>query len=335
MNTQVTQDKLPPKGLVRIFACGGCGVNIASALEEFRDQQEIGMAEVDIIYVDTSRSNLKQNLPQEKIYLLDGADGSGKERKHNSAAILKHAKEILQLHKPGYLNIVLSSASGGSGSVLAPVLANEMLAADNLVIGITIGVSDTGVEIKNTLDTLRSYEGVSAAQNKPVMMAYFENNRKTMPSAVDADVHRLLTAICVLFSRENTGLDTRDMYNFLNFERVTSYPAHMASLSLAEGVLSEESGEGVIAIASAVISNDDRGIEFAPPYGCYGILPAKTSPTLTNLPPIHLVAKAFSFNEQAHRLNAMLDEMKREAEARTASSALTTNSGGTGGFLVL
>jgi hypothetical protein len=47
------------------------------------------MAEIDTVYFDTSRSNLKPGLPEDKVYILPEVDGSGKERRQNSAAILK------------------------------------------------------------------------------------------------------------------------------------------------------------------------------------------------------------------------------------------------------
>lgn len=308
------------RGKISLFACGGAGINVGTAFENYRDHTETGMAEIDTIYFDSSKSNLKPNMPIDKIYLLPEVDGSGKERRQNSALIMKSAKEMLQKHRPSYVNVVICSASGGTGSVLAASLIKELLDQDQLVIAVTIGVADSGTEIKNTLDTLKTFEGIVQATKKPISVAYFENNKDTPPTKVDEKITELIVAISVLFSRQNEGLDTRDMYNFLNFDRMTPYEAHAAGLETYAGILDPEDHKDTITVASAVTNKDQRGIDFLIPYTCYGVLPSEISSEISEQAPIHLVTKAFAFNEIAKRLRGHLDEMNRAAAANTARS---------------
>jgi hypothetical protein len=310
------------RGNICLFACGGAGINIGSAFENFRGHVEPGMASISTVYLDTSRSNLKPNLAEDHIYILENAnsDGSGKERRQNSGPIMKSVKEMLQKHKPGYVNVILSSASGGTGAVIAACLTNELLAKDEMVVNITVGVLDSGKEIENTLDTLRSYEGIVEKTKKSVVVAYFENNTETPPSKVDEKITELVSAISVIFSRQNEGLDTRDKYNFLNVDRMTSYKAHAVGLETYAGELNKDEHDATITVASAVTNKDNRGIDFLVPYTCYGVLPAEISSEITSQSPIHLVTKAYPFNEISRTLRGHLNDMQRAAEARTVQS---------------
>jgi hypothetical protein len=308
------------RGNIKLFACGGAGINIGATFENYRDMVEPGMAGIETVYFDSSRSNLKPNMPMEKVYLLPEVDGSGKERKQNMPLIMKSAKEMLQKHRPGYANIVICSASGGTGGVLAGALIKELLDQDQLVIAVTVGVADSGTEIKNTLDTLKTFEGIVKTTGKPIAVAYFENNKETPPTKVDEKIMELVVATSVLFSRQNEGLDTRDMYNFLNFDRMTPYTAHAVGLETFAGKLDPEDHKDTITVASAVTNKDQRGIDFLIPYTCYGVLPADISTEISEQAPIHLVTKAFAFNETAKRLRGYLTEMQKAAEANTAKS---------------
>lgn len=326
---QANQAALVEKGNVRIYACGGAGINIGSLFEEFRGFDDKGVAVAQPAYLDTSRSNLKPSLKDEDIFILsdvlDGVDGSGKDRSANAAGIQRHMPAILQKLQPGYVNVVICSASGGSGSVIAPVLVNNLLKEGKMVIVLCIGVAKTGKEISNTLATMQSFERVATATGKPVVMAYFENNKETPPSKVDEAATELITAISVLFSRENTGLDTMDMYKFLNFnDKVTSYPAHLAGLTMAHGELVAEGNENVISVATAAVNDDNVGVEFVVPYGCYGLLPAGVSQDVVGRAPLHLLTHAYAFNDLAKRLTDVKQGLERAAQSRVDESALKT-----------
>ena len=121
---------IQPKGRVRLYAAGGCGLNIGGQLAAHRDRNETAFANLDIVYVDTSKSNLRNGIDAANVYLIPDLDGSGKVRSENHAEIGQHIRQILHKFSPADLNIVLSSAAGGSGSVIAPLLASELLASD-------------------------------------------------------------------------------------------------------------------------------------------------------------------------------------------------------------
>ena len=257
------------QGKIKLYVCGGTGINIGSALEGYRNHKEPGMADIDTVYLDTSRANLKANLPEEKIYILkrdDGTegtsketDGSGKDRRKNADLAMKHIKDIMQKHRPSYVNVTLSSASGGTGAVIAAVVANELMQQDEMTIAITVGVTDSGTDIDNTILTLNSYEGIVSSTGKTIPVAYFENTKETPPSAVDDKVTELLVAIAVLFSRQNEGLDTQDLKHFLAVDTKTAHKPQVAGLESYAGILNKEEHGDTITVASAIVNKDSRG----------------------------------------------------------------------------
>ncbi len=314
------------RGDIRLYACGGAGINIGSNFEGYRKHSESGMATIDVVYLDTSISNLKPNFPEDKVYLITGpgVDGSGKDRAKNAAAIIKHSPEILLKHKPGYVNVVVASASGGSGAVLQGALSKLMIAEDQQTIVVLIGVADSGTEIENTQKAINTLEGIVAATGKAVCVAYFENNPSTPMSKVDEQVTEFITAVSVLYSRQNEGLDTQDLRHFLGFDKKTPYEPHAARIDSYVGDLDPEEHKDTIAVASAVVNKDRRGISSVIPYTCYGVMPSDISTEISEPAPLHLVIKAFPFNDISAHLRKLLDDMSKAAKARTVSSQVLT-----------
>lgn len=98
---------------ISIYAAGGGALNIVSELAKYTKKEEEEFADMSLFFIDTSRSNLSSNIPDDSVYLVEGLDGSGKRRDSNYTALSECSKEILHTFKPGDLNIVVHSASGG------------------------------------------------------------------------------------------------------------------------------------------------------------------------------------------------------------------------------
>lgn len=98
---------------INLYGIGGAGSNVVSHFTKYAGEKLVGYAELETYFVDTSRSNLSDKIPSEKVYLVDGLDGSGKKRDSNYTVLAERAKEILQQFKPTDINIIVHSASGG------------------------------------------------------------------------------------------------------------------------------------------------------------------------------------------------------------------------------
>ncbi len=98
---------------VNLYCCGGASANIGKHFVKYRGKKDPGFSELSPYFIDASRSNLSEHVPDDIIYLVDGLDGSGKRRDSNYAVLAEKAKEILHRFKPADLNIILHSAGGG------------------------------------------------------------------------------------------------------------------------------------------------------------------------------------------------------------------------------
>lgn len=310
--------------MIRVFACGGAAINAASVFESCRGEQEAGACGIEVVYLDTSSANFNAKIPEDARFVVPGdKDGSGGDRRENSALIAQSIDSLLSRFAPGYCNIVLSSGSGGSGSVIAPNLVARLIDREVPVVPMIIGDARQGHWIKNTLATLATYEKISAVKNTALAVGYFENTQNTPPTAVDRMIVDLVVSLGVVYSRQNEGIDTRDLHNFLHFNRMTSYEPHCGLLEWVSGVINEENGKDIMTAVTVSTDKDDTGLDIVLPYAKQGVLPKAASDEAKSRCPLHLVTRAYPFNDIADRLKGELRRLEEEARARTKTSTVT------------
>ena len=315
-----------PKGKVKLYACGGGGINVGHRFEKHRGKSETGFAEIDVTYIDTSRSNIKSDIDADNLYLLSGLDGSGKIRAEDHKVIADHIRDILQKHQPGDVNVILSTAAGGSGSVIAPSLVSELLDRQIPVIVVTIGSADTRLDAQNTLKTLKSYEAVAKLRNAPVVMYYVQNSPTMARSEADKKVESLITSLCALYSRENRELDSQDLFNFLRFDRVTSFPVQLAALSMVEPASDIATLGNVISVASLSQGEDTKAsFHVMPEYQCVGFLPTGADAKVIAATPLHFVTSDGIFVEVAAQLNGLLKDLDQSQAARIQKVSIVSD----------
>ena len=242
------------QGQVRIYSAGGCGIGIVSYFEQDRGKTQEGSASLHPVYVDTSRSALiGKDIANEHFYKLEGddgqVDGSGGLRGDNAAGITERNLEILQAFPPMDLNIIVSSASGGSGAVFAYSLARELIARDKVVVCLLVGADDSRQQIENTTKALVSYENIVHEFEKPLVVHYTQNGRDGTVAEVDKRIRDVIATLTMLFSRQNEKLDSRDLYNWVNFNRVTSYAPQVGVLSIHKGQV-KTTNESLISVVT-------------------------------------------------------------------------------------
>lgn len=330
------------QGQVRVYACGGCGINIASSLEKYREQVDNAAAKLYLSYIDTSKSNLariRHKIDEENIYVIDGLDGSGKIRAENYQAILQHSKDILQAHKPMDLNIVISSAAGGSGSVIAPTLVGELLERKAPVVVMLVGSIATRLDTENTLKTIKSYESISKMKKAPIVAIYAENSDKEPRSKVDTAFHNNVLTLSILYSRQNHGLDSQDLFNWLRYDRMTSFPPQLAALTIMDGQhLQNELKElgHVISVATVGNSPDQVHLPITPDYQCDGFMPENANESFRSVCPLNFIVSDGIFPEVHTRLDKFLKTLDDNHAARIVKrNILTADDNATDNGLVL
>lgn len=262
-----------PIGKVRLFGCGGGGINIAK--EYIADGHTADIAQVDVALIDTSDSNLADNLV-EHAWLFNDLDGSGKIRNSNDKAIAKAIPDILRQFPPGDINIVVFTTSGGSGSVVAPLLIKSLLEDDQVVIGIAMGSHESIRSTENTIGTIKTLDAISRMTDKPVVIHFGMNDHSQPRSNIDRESHLMITSLAVLCSRRNHGLDTADIRSLIQFNKSTDLTAQLARIHVHSDMETfEEELDNAISVAYLKRDHDDPDPKIFAPYACEGFMPTQ------------------------------------------------------------
>lgn len=272
---------------IRIYAAGGCGVNVASWFEKFNDAEQIST--IAPCYLDTSEANLKK-VTSNATYLVRGHSvGSGKVRQANLEPISESVRDMLVTFPPEDLNIVISSGSGGSGSVISTLVTKELLAQGQNVIVFLVGSVGSAIEIKNTTNTIRSYERVAKDESKPVVCHYLENGTDGTRVDVDTQIHKAIVRLAGLFSDNNEEIDRTDLRNFLDYTQYSKTPAHLVALEFENGEVDDAPTGRIISVATLAHKEQSTEIKAFVDYHTVGIISDSVASHLQMSNPLHFV----------------------------------------------
>ena len=292
---------------VKIFAAGGFGINIASELTRFENKKNDGCADISLCFIDTSRSNLiGKQVNQDNLYIFENVDGSGKKRDQNYELLNESVKDILHQHRPLDINIVIHSASGGSGAIVGPLLVTELLKRGELVIPVTVGSNASRIEVENTIKTLKSYEIIAKKNQTPIVACYRENSKETPRGKVDNEITTLLILLGVLFSGQNRELDKADLNNFINYHRVTDFQPKLSFLDFWSKDIVLDKGMALISVASICDNSTSPELDVPVEYQAVGYIQEQNKEILNIQLPVHAGVVSGYFNAKINELEAKL-----------------------------
>lgn len=260
-----------------------------------------------ISYVDTSEANLTKDFDAAKCYRIpvppkEGErerGGAGQDRRRIAAAALPHIGKILEKFVPGEFNVLIFSCSGGSGSVVGPLVARELEKRGETVFIITVGELSTTKYLTNTRDTWKTMENISINLGKPLVMSYFENAPGVPPSAIDQDVQFVIEALTALATQHNEDLDGSDLYNWINFNNVTSVQPQLACATITDNRKAANAVLEPITTLSLFANRDDYIMVGTPHYGKAGY---PMEPLVAAYEELHFIINTISVDEISKRL---------------------------------
>lgn len=312
-----------PRGKVTIYGAGGCGLNLVSRYSDMAGKEVPGVALVEPYFVDSSMANLKEGIDKERLFVLPETEGSGMVRTENREDIQRSVTPVLQNFKPGDLSIVVFGAGGGTGSVFGPYIIAKLLEQNKPVVAVVVGSDDCEKAASNTLNTVKSLEGVAQKSGKTVMM-YYEHLKPTdKRSSVDNRVWMVISSLLTLYSRRNRALDLQDLSNFLNFSAVTSSKPQLSALEVFTKLAEAEStGDYAIAVANLLPTPDSESISFRPEYLCNGY---PENPLPDKVESLHFVASTEPVYAMFKSLTKSTEEISRSKNARTEHEKISVN----------
>jgi hypothetical protein len=286
-----------------ILGCGGCGTNIARLY-----QNNDAVLGPKVSYYDTSVSNL--NLENEAhAFLIEGTDGSGMKRDLNVEPMRKNVAPALKKFTPGDFNIVVFSASGGTGSVFGPLILDELMTRGVPAMVAVIGDTDSAKATENTLGTLRTLSALSAKHKTSIPMLYSEMSPGAQRREVDKLIHEGIDAIKLLTNGQNAELDSQDIVHWMHYERVTSHSAALSLLNIYNANEKVADLHGALSVASLYASTDDPHATVTTAYKVKGYTNAQGTV------PLHFVLTQEGLAAAVEKLERTLTEHRNHDEA--------------------
>ena len=112
------------------------------------------------------------------------------------------------------VNIVLFSLSGGSGSVIGPLLVDEILRQKKIAVILGIVDTDSEVDTINAFNSLKTIDNFATNRKAYIPMVLFDNNSGR--ATVDRGIDSILTNLKDLLAVPYIGLDLQDRIKFLS-----------------------------------------------------------------------------------------------------------------------
>lgn len=189
---------------VTLIGTGGAGTNHLNRIVESYEY------ELDAIVIDTSKSNSIHKDVSESFVVGNGI-GSGRNRQHNAEALIHKVPKLTTLDSD--VVIILSSTSGGSGNVIANLLAATLLKAGKHVIMVLTSHVNTLRSAENTQKALQSLAGICGEKYQIPTMLY---DNKPGRAEVDKNINEDLTILLDLLTGTWSELDDTDKLKFLS-----------------------------------------------------------------------------------------------------------------------
>lgn len=199
---------------VRIVGAGGAGINI---LKQFINAYPTYNAQVLYDVADTSESNLKGLHNNVKPFIID-KNGSGKVRAANADTIQDEIeRRWFEDNEDADIHVLVFSMSGGTGSVLGPLLAKALTMRGKPVILAGILDACSKLDTTNSANTLKTLNYLAEENDLYFPLMLFSNMGTSNRRDVDASIMvKIRTILEALIDPSITELDLTDKLNFIN-----------------------------------------------------------------------------------------------------------------------
>jgi len=313
------------KSTLRIYGCGGLGVNAINNVDIPSDSA--GFPDTVYSLIDTSKSNIQPKSNKGDIFLIPGVDGSGKDRAFTHSVAVPHINSIFLKHPPADFNIVIFGLSGGSGSVLGPLIVEELINRGKPVVILSVISTASSRETTNAYNTIGTLQNLSTKKlGRPIAGLFYENNNETNRQEVDRNIDIDLRSLAMLASGTNEELDSQDIFKWLNYDKNSKVAPQIVDIIIH---LNGKDGElpielAAISVASLLTSKEDNIVDLGQTYSCVGYYPeAALTATRHETPSTYFIITNQLMGNRITNLQAAIDKYKK-AEAAIQNTQIQT-----------
>ena len=214
---------------VSVFGVGGCGINQLNAL--VKSKYEIPK-DVKLFAIDTSESNVS-SLDKKIEFIRISAFGSGKDRKTNADIIYDQIENMDMDGRESDINIIVTSLAGGSGGLIANMLACKCTLDSKCTISLCVCDSASQKSTENTINAIKSYSNMANKYKLYFPIALYDNSeagRRLVNQHVVGDMAMFID----LFDSDIEELDHRDKVHFLNPKSIDSHLQGVYNIAITD-----------------------------------------------------------------------------------------------------
>jgi len=324
------------KNTLRLYGVGGAGINILNSINLPSDAT--GFPESHFTIIDTSKSNLSsKNIKNLNAFLIPGIDGGGKDRRFTFEIGKDSVNKILSEHPSKDFNIVVFGLSGATGSVLAPLLIEELLNRGESVVGMGIISTASAKETLNAYNTIGTLQNISLKRvKKPVVISFYENTVETTRTSVDSALETHIRALAMLVSGMNMELDKQDINNWLNYHLVSNINYQLTDLLiyLFDQDINLSTNLTGISVANLLRNKDDNEIMIGQQYSCVGYCANSTLDATTHdIPSMHFIVNNQLMEDRVKGLKTTIEQYRVAEEKLLSNQIIEFSSDNEDGFL--
>lgn len=316
MTIAIPQDK----PLIAIYACGGTGYNLAKSFYQKFMNSELLSERVAVYFVDTSTANNNELNTRDNTMVVGSGEGSGKKRAANAEDIRESMPGVVQALKPGVFNILLGSASGGSGSTIMNELFRLMAIRDLVVFNMLIGSRSSRTEIENTDKTFATYHRVAGRYTKPALVHYRENSATIPRSETNTNLINNLSILCLFLSGLDNKMDITDIRNLSNYHTVTPFKPGVVGFDLFIDKFDPRPHEVLYAVGSIAREDISTDITPTPEYQAAGHANSTLEKAMIDMDVFHWAILGNSFAPLMDELSKKVAEFKKNAVTHVQTS---------------
>lgn len=328
---KITGDITRPKGKVSIIFCGGTGCDISvyfrNKYREVPDAERVALADASMSIVDTSRSNLTPAHADMDFYALkDGhggeMDGGGKVMNAAFNATKKQGEDIYAAFKPAKTVILVGNLGGGSGGAIASQLARLLLDKEHNVIVLGVASVETKTVQENTRRSMTLFQDVVDVTQRSLVLAPFMAGKTNTFEGINRAVAEFAFMLCSVFSNQNQRLDSADLHNWINFEKVMKLEPSLIGAYMTVGDSALPENITPLTVATLTATNDeDAAPGWMPDYQAHGILPVPV-PSFNMVTPVHFVIADGVVSSLYTTIDESVEALKRASAQRAPLTRL-------------
>lgn len=261
--------------VVRVYACGGFGINRGRDIQEsyvtMSERDKAHYVKPDVVYVDSSRGNLigleasaQTYILKQKPDLLKNATGEeltggGGDRAYLRELAEEAAPEIVAKFPFFTYNVVIFSAHGASGCTLGMQIYREALKQKKHVVLIVVGGAHGAHRVQNTNAVLRALMKYQQDNNWSAGV-YYQENPGLLPTdelGVNQKVLEFWAGLSNVLAGNASRLDQRDIMNWLQLPDSLQLAKSLYLLGACFSDSELEGAKNVVSVIGAVAPNTE------------------------------------------------------------------------------